>query len=197
MTKTKEYRLAERRSFIGKREMIWSASADDGSEAFVFQWAPGYVVGLGFTGTAGKPAYYYRYRSVAAAQEKGEAHLAGIKAWRERVGRGRAERTEFRTNMAPGTVLSASWGYDQTNIDYYQVIRVVEGGRTVVIRPIASRTHVGDKDPWMTGSCWPLAGEFTGSESTHRVQPGEHVKVSSCATASPWDGKLDRWTAYA
>lgn len=198
MTKTKDLRLAERRTFIGERVPVWSAALDDGSEAFVFEWAPGFVVGMGFSGTAGKPAYHYRYRTVEQARAKGEAHLAAVKEWRGRVAERRAEREGFRTTMAPGTVLSASWGYDQTNVDYYQVVRVVDGGRSVVVRPIAQRTHSGDKDPWATGSCWPLAGEFSGPESTHRVQPGERVKVRDFGVyATPWDGKPDRWTAYA
>ena len=37
-----------------------------------------------------------------------------------------------------GDVLYSSWGYEQTNIDFYQVIRL-RGKKQIVVRPIASK----------------------------------------------------------
>ena len=40
--------------------------------------------------------------------------------------------------MEIGTILVNRWGYEQTNVDFFQVIKVTE--KTVVIRQIAKET---------------------------------------------------------
>lgn len=41
-----------------------------------------------------------------------------------------------RHDYKPGDVLSAVWGYEQTNVDYYEVTAITPG--TVTVRKIAS-----------------------------------------------------------
>ena len=119
----------------------------------------------------------------------------GRNAHQERVTQHRAERQAFRTALMPGSVLVNSWGYDQTNIDYYQVVAVSETGRSVTIRPIAARSH---EDGFMQGTCWPLADHFTGPEMVKRVGPGDSIKVHDWGSwAHLWTPGLNRWTAYA
>ena len=42
-----------------------------------------------------------------------------------------------------GDVFVASWGYDQTNIDYEQVIGVTKSGKSVYVKPIEN-AYVGE-----------------------------------------------------
>ena len=45
------------------------------------------------------------------------------------------QKNKGEIKMEIGTILVNRWGYDQTNVDFFQVIKVTE--KTVVIRQIA------------------------------------------------------------
>ena len=40
-----------------------------------------------------------------------------------------------------GDILVSSWGYDQTNIDFYRVVGLTASGKSVRIMPVAQRVH--------------------------------------------------------
>jgi hypothetical protein len=195
-------RQANRESFFRARWLgapVWQQTSEDGSDVRVYPFGPTdrpRFVLLAFLGTAGKPAVYVSYRTAPDAIAAGEQTLTNQTAHRDRIAKARAERAAVQTTMQVGTVLSSSWGYDQTNVDYYEVVGVSASRQTVTIRPIAQRTV--EDGPLMTGCCWPVAGEYIGPARTHRVGPGESVKVRDWGVwARPWAGTLDRWTAYA
>lgn len=99
-------------------------------------------------------------------------------------------------------VLVSSWGYEQTNVSYYQVISLV-GKSSVMLRAIAKDSV--ETEP-MIGKCTPMPNVFLGSPFKKRVVQDKSVKLSSFCVASRKeyqlvDGKkifnFDRWTAYA
>lgn len=78
--------------------------------------------------------------------------------------------------LAVGDVLFSSWGYEQTNVDYHQVTRVV-GHRSVEIRKIARQAV--ESAQAMTGECVPAKGKFIGEPMVKRVNDQGLVKVQS------------------
>jgi hypothetical protein len=91
-----------------------------------------------------------------------------------------------------GDLLYTSWGYDQTNIDFYQVVQV-KGRATVVIRQVAEKiVRQGDQEEDVV----PEPGKFEGEPLLRRVKPGDRpsVKLESYAWAYLWDGKPKRQT---
>lgn len=46
--------------------------------------------------------------------------------------------------LETGQILVASWGYDQTNIDYYQVVKGAEVGKFAQIKSIPAKWCGGD-----------------------------------------------------
>lgn len=58
-----------------------------------------------------------------------------------------------------GDLLVYCWGYDQTNIDWYEVVAV--RGKRLSIRPIAARIEPYSPSA-MSGRSIPVRGEFTG-----------------------------------
>lgn len=83
----------------------------------------------------------------------------------------RDKKKELRKNIVNpykvGELLYNSWGYDQTNIDYYQITAVK--GRTVTIRPIASKIVPGSEG-FMSERVCPSRDNFTGPEETKTLQ---------------------------
>lgn len=195
-----ERRKAERESLVrhyrDNYQTMHHETLADGSEVYLFMLrAGGKTYGMAFSGTAGKHSGHCSFKTLEQGQRWAEEFLAGRRAHQERKQATRAERQAFRTTLKAGDVLDASWGYDQTNVDFYQVIEVSASGQSVTIRPIAARSV---EDGWQQGVCWPLANEFTGGPETHRVLPGDSVKVRDWGVyASKWEPRPVRWTAYA
>ena len=105
-----------------------------------------------------------------------------------------------------GDVLRCSWGYDQTNIDFYEVTRLI-GSQMVEYRKIGYQSeHTGH----MQGECVPAPGQYIGEPKRAKVTEfGERdsIRVYSfaCAykmkpTILPGGVKVygsSHWTAYA
>ena len=67
------------------------------------------------------------------------------------------EKSEFITTLKPGDIMVMSWGYDQTNINFYQVIEVT-GKCTIVIREIKGSRS--EEIGFMTARVIPCPGAF-------------------------------------
>ena len=72
---------------------------------------------------------------------------------------------EFRRSLRVGDILYSSWGWEQTNIDFYQVIAI--RGSAVDLRQLDQRTT---EDSYMCGTTVPLPDVFKGKTHTHRQQ---------------------------
>lgn len=103
------------------------------------------------------------------------------------------------TNEHPlivGDVLESSWGYEQTNVDFYQVIRATP--KTVVLRPISAHRELGET--FGHYSVVPNIDQFIGDASRYKVRMmGEepYVMIKSFAIAKPWTGAQVHGTDYA
>lgn len=105
-----------------------------------------------------------------------------------------------------GDILCCSWGYEQTNIDYYQVVAVTKA--SVKIREIASQ-HVGGgtgydlvapvRDRFMEGNIPGTNKRWEGRSITKRFTVSDHYgyccRVTDHSHAYLWDGKADHATA--
>ena len=101
----------------------------------------------------------------------------------------RAARKAFTTSLVEGDIMYTSWGYEQTNVDWFQVVEVKSSGKTVVVREIAGNLHTDSGCGPMSGRTTPVKDEFVGEPMTKRVQRGDSVKIHSSAYAYKWDGK--------
>ena len=113
-----------------------------------------------------------------------------------------AERKAFRHTLQVGDVLVASWGYDQTNIDYYQVTEL-NGDHSVTAREISAATL---DTGWERGRSVPDIGNFTGKATRYKPGTGNTLKIASYASAYPLEFQTvagarvyqsRAWTSYA
>ena len=165
----------------------------NGTDAAVFTYTRnGNVCAVAFHGRALKPDWQYRFRSIDDRDKRIHDFIDGRKVRAESMAKYKADRTKARA-LQVGDILESSWGYDQTNVDFYEVTALI-GKLSVDLRTLAqSSTSTGD----MTGHCTPRPGVYTSPPVTKRVTNGGTVKVRSFAWARPWDGKPERWSSYA
>ena len=98
---------------------------------------------------------------------------------------------EFRRSLRVGDILYSSWGWEQTNIDFYQVIAI--RGSAVDLRQLDQRTT---EDGYMCGTTVPLPDVFKGKTHTHRLSKN-YIRIDSYRTAWKWDGQPLRCSWYA
>lgn len=145
---------------------------------------------IGYMGKSGKPLFHTRYRNEAQRAADIERYAEARRTSLRYKEQKKQERREYAHDYKVGDILVSSWGYDQTNIDYYQVTRVI-GPQMIEMREIGKEfkgTH-GQSDIVV-----PAEGRFEGPAMRKKVSPGGYVRLTSYSSASRWDGKPDHQT---
>lgn len=105
----------------------------------------------------------------------------------------RAEKAkEAAAAMKVGDVLNTSWGYEQTNVEFYQVIE--KKGMTVTLQELA-QIQVSDNGNY-SGQVIPDFNKKIREPFKKRVSSGGYIKINSSAYASQWDGRPSYTSSY-
>jgi hypothetical protein len=97
-----------------------------GAEAYKYE-CRGKLCAMMFIGKQAKPAMNYKYATIerrdAAIDEffDNQAKVAEFK--KERAAAAKARKEEAKANVKVGDIFCGSWGYDQTNQEFYQVVQ--------------------------------------------------------------------------
>jgi len=132
---------------------------------------------------------YYR-----TAERRAEA-IEGFKQSRARHHAARLLRRQAAKQphtLKVGDVLNSCWGYEQTNVEFYEVIAV--SGVMVTLREIAAKvTETG----FMCGETVPKPGHFIGAPIRRRASATNRVRIHASTGASPWNGRPHYVSWYA
>ncbi len=94
-----------------------------------------------------------------------------------------------------GDILDGTWGYEQTNVIFYQVTGV--GKSSFKLREVrVDKKYTGD----MVGVATPKKGMFTGEVLTKKLPTkGSEgaVRINRSLSVSPWDGRPVDFSEYA
>ena len=146
-----------------------------------------------FFGNQSKPVGHYKFKSPEKREDyikrAFEAQANSITSKTKR----KAERVKIGNKLQVGHILKSSWGYDQTNVDFYQVLEVKSA--SVIICKISS-TEI-EATGWAQGKVVPVIDTFLGEPFLKRVLDGDTIKIESYAYARLWDGRPVQYTAYA
>jgi hypothetical protein len=100
-----------------------------------------------------------------------------------------------------GAILKSSWGYDQTNVDFYVVTKGAEVGRFLGLAKIASTLIPSAGFSPMAGKCTAALvdgkPQIIGEAFKAKLTEYGSVKVRSCARAWLWDGQPAYVSWYA
>jgi hypothetical protein len=163
--------------------------ADPNSDAIVYLYSDGSrYCGVAFVGRASKPRWHYAFGTEASRR----AEIDRLFAERRRAKEARSVRSRAHS-LRLGQILVSSWGYEQTNVQFYQVTRVLPA--SVEAREIASEQH--EEPPGsMCGTCTPIAHSFIGEPKVYRADGTNFIRVRTYVRASPWDGSPRHWSSY-
>ena len=143
-----------------------------------------------FAGKAQKPLWNYVYKTEKARDQKIADTIASRRGLRRRKATKVAEKRAFVHDFKVGDIVSTSWGWDQTQVEFFQVVEV--RGADLIVREIAQRNVDGGGQ----GSDRVVAvpGDFVGKPIRVRPQSGGGLKVEH-HDASKWSGTPKYQTA--
>lgn len=167
------------------------------------------ISGLCFVGRAVNPTWHYRFKNAEQRLAEVTRTFTNVKAWADRKAERKAKAAEASANhgVKVGDVFRSSWGYDQTNVDYYQVVAV--GNKTATFCKIA---QLSESDGFLQGNCVPATNQFIGKPFKKLIQKSStessaYIKIYSFANAYKIEPvavvsnkpiyESSHWTAYA
>lgn len=157
---------------------------------------------IGYSGKRNKPDFHNTWHLK-------EARLGYLNRWREGLVAAIASKEEARAkrkilnakghDVPIGAIFNWSWGYDQTNNNFYQVIAVTKC--MVTVREITSKLVSGMETGPMAGHVIACPDEFIGEPMRKRVQFGSEDKpyltMETFGWCSLWNGKPQYESWYA
>ncbi|EBA18419.1 hypothetical protein RSK20926_11889 [Roseobacter sp. SK209-2-6] len=172
------------------------AMKSGGAEFHIYEDGKGRPCVVYYRGKSSKMnAFYFK------TEERRASHIEGviknITAAEKRKAEERAARNKAH-NMEPGLILYTSWGYDQTNVEFYQVVEVPS--RCYVILQQISAPLARGEESFMSGNSVPNPENKIGEPFRRKVNMSgsrPSVKIDNVATAWIWDGKEKHTSWYA
>ena len=182
-----------KREFYIPKDAVQMDLGDDHDAAVYEYMIDGNPCAIAFHGKAQKPDWHYQFVNIEQRDRRIKDLVDGRRAHAERKAKRAAEQKKPH-GLNVGDILVSSWGYDQTNVDWYEVVGVK--GASINIQPVSSTvTESGEGYDHVA----PLPGETYGRVRTKRpTRFGDTVavKISSFAYAYIWDGQPKHETAY-
>lgn len=153
----------------------------------------GRPVSLGFTGKRSKPAFHVFFQSAERQSEYEKGYIESATAEAARKEAYRKARLQPHT-LKIGSILVSSWGYEQTNVDFYEVTEL-HGKSTVTIRQIAAQST--KETGWASDMVVAVPGKYIGEPERKRVSGENRIHIASYSSAGVWDGRALHRSWYA
>lgn len=149
-----------------------------------------------------KKLCYYRYKDQTTAQtrlrEMIDEYRQRAQAHQEYKDKQKLDAAHWlavnKEKIQIGDIYYSTWGYDQTNVDFYQV--TAKKGCFIWLRELAQErtgTHLDQ------GTAKPIKNRFLpDTEIKKKVSSSEggYISLNSYSSAFPWDGRPVHYTSY-
>ena len=163
--------------------------------AYVEDWENGTkYTAMVFAGKRSKYDKYYGFKTAERRDEYVKQYFediaASYEAKKKYAEKKKAMAAENQDKYEVGKILYSLWGYDQTNIDFYQIVKKTKS--MIVIHKIGKEyldTKYASEDLVM-----PVKDYFIGKEMKKKVGP-YGVTLNTYANATLWDGQPQYQTA--
>lgn len=183
---------AQRGERAARFGLSMAGQCEDGSAFFTGE-GEGRFYFQGYIGRQSKPSTFYHFRTA----ERRDAYATTWMEAREAARLAKQARNEEKRKphtLKLGDVLYSSWGYDQTNVEFYEVVAV--RGSVVDLRELKQNRN--EYAHGMQGQCTARKGEYRGGViAGKRPSYRNDVRLTSFSYARPWDGHALSWSSYA
>jgi len=161
---------------------------------YVYTDPKGRSCAIAYAGKRSKSSWHHAFANEQQMLEKAAEFFLNLKSWKATKAEWRATRMRPHTLKA-GDIVHHSWGWEQTQCDYYQVVSATP--HTVNLRAIASETVPGSiYEHGMAELRTAVKDAFCGDEFRVHVNGNNAVGLEH-GSAGLWDGKPDYCSWYA
>lgn len=154
---------------------------------------------LAYIGRRKKPSIFCYYHNEDEREKRVDIFINSLRDAEKAKAEQRRRLKEHKTSLKPGSILYTSWGWEQTNVDFYQVVKL-PSDKTVVLKKIG-RTFADDQQESgssMSAMVVPTPGNYLEEEEIKkRILPNDRIKMSDQVYAQPWNGKPKYCSWYA
>jgi hypothetical protein len=125
-----------------------------GVEVFFYEVAAK-VYAIGFRGKALKPAFHERYSTAEHRAQVVQEWIGRLQKYADEKVAAREAKKAWQHGLKVGDIFVCSWGYDQTNIDYFEVVGL--HGKSVDVLEIGCQSV---EVAWAQGKSVPAPGQY-------------------------------------
>ena len=138
--------------------------------------------------------YLCGFRTAEEAQKHTEHYQTKSRWEAERKAAAEIEAKARAAKIQTGTIFSSSWGYEQTNVDFY--LCTERKGASVTLQPIGSKV-VESNGYQMTGKVVANPEKFIDEPMKKRINKHGGITLNSFSSCSIWDGQPKVFSSYA
>lgn len=144
----------------------------------------------GYSGRRTKPDFSYYHLSEADRTKSVDRCMKserGKLEYREAQAAKDKRAVKIGHGIEVGDIYYSSWGYEQTNVSFYQVVRLA--GKSVEFQKLESTTVEQTSD--MSGKVMPVKDSFKGNPFLKLPRVNSHgvsIRVDSSEHLRKWDG---------
>ena len=187
--------MAMTREFYIRKNAKEIKDVNTDAVAYVEDLEGGKFTAMVFAGKRSKYDKYYGFKTAERRDEYVKEYFEDIAASYESkkkyAEKKKAMAAENQESYKGGEILYSSWGYDQTNIDFYQIVKKTKS--MVTIQKIGKEYL--DTKYESENLVKPVKNDFIGKEMKKKV--GAYgVSLNTYANASLWDGQPKYQTAF-
>ena len=155
-----------------RMDLISLTAPDFSTSAFLYEDTKSRPCAIAYKGRSLKSSFHKRFNDI-------NERLNFVHGWMDD---NKAQKAKERISCV-GDVLVSSWGWEQTNIDYYKIVRLV-GKRSVEVVQIGSMCEDTGN---MTGESIPDIHTDVGNRFIKQVtdSTGDSIKLNSFSWARP------------
>jgi hypothetical protein len=183
---------APREVLISEQAQNVAQVIPEGTDLVIWTWEmAGKYWAKAFAGKSKKPIWYWAFSSPAGRNRQIEESAVSRRVVLKHKQDQLDARKNYKHPYKEGSILYSSWGYDQTNVDFYQVTKI--SGAVITVRPIKSDildSPGGSRDDRVVA----LPNAFSGPEI--RLRPTSSGVSIKGHRASLWDGRPVYQTAF-
>ena len=148
---------------------------------------------VAFSGKRSKPDFYYNFKTEQSRETYVQEYLQGkleMSEWKQQQ---QDKRILTENPVKVGDIFYTSWGYDQTNVEFYQIIDVK--GQFATLKQICAQTVEGSQGrDCCEVVAMPNAFYERGETLRKKIQTSDngktvHFRLDSSRSAWQWNGK--------
>ncbi len=146
-----------------------------------------------FLGNSSKPSNNFYCHTIERRDEVIENFKSNVIKRNSCKEERRKERKEFKTACKVGDIFVSSWGYEQTNVDYYKILEI--NGNTAIFVEIGKSVVEGSQGHDCC-NVMPSPESIIGEPFKKIIQFGEYISMASYEYCCKWDGRANYKSWY-